>query len=233
MRHAADVSPDSAAQARAWRVLVLIAISTLLGMSLWFVGSAVLPELRVRFGLSASQGGLLTTLVQLGFVTGTACAALFNLGDLLPVRTLFAVSALGAGLSSAVLAIAGRYDVALASRFMTGFFLAGVYPPAMKMTATWFRAQRGLALGALIGALAIGKAMPYLAHGIGHEHSRLVILLASSGALLGSGLVFAFYRDGPFPFERRPMSLALASQVIGHRETWLAIRGYLGHMWEL
>jgi len=211
----------------------LISLATLLGMALWFVGSAVLPQLRERFDLSASQGGLLTTLVQLGFVVGTAGAALLNVGDLVPVRTLFALSALCAAAASAALAVAPRYEWALLSRFLTGFFLAGVYPPAMKMTATWFREQRGLALGVLIGALTIGKATPYLVHAIGHQHAGAVILVASGGAALGAALIFAFYHDGPFPFAKRPMSLALAGQVLAHRETWLAIRGYLGHMWEL
>ena len=36
---------------------------------------------------------------------------------------------------------------------LTGMALAGVYPPAMKMAATWFRAERGLAIGAIVGAL--------------------------------------------------------------------------------
>ena len=32
----------------------------------------------------------------------------------------------------------------------------------MKMAATWFRSARGLAIGTIVGALTVGKAMPYL-----------------------------------------------------------------------
>ena len=32
----------------------------------------------------------------------------------------------------------------------------------MKVAASWFRTRRGLALGTLIGALTLGKAMPHL-----------------------------------------------------------------------
>ena len=42
-------------------------------------------------------------------------------------------------------------------RMATGVFLAGVYPPAMKLVANWFVRGRGLALGVLIGAITIGS----------------------------------------------------------------------------
>jgi MFS family permease len=46
-------------------------------------------------------------------------------------------------------------------------------------------------------------------------------------------LVASWYREGPFPFERRPFSWSLAGTVARDRETRLATAGYLGHMWEL
>ena len=47
-------------------------------------------------------------------------------------------------------------------RFVTGAALAGVYPPSMKLMATWTRADRGLWIGILVGALAVGSATPHL-----------------------------------------------------------------------
>ncbi len=44
-------------------------------------------------------------------------------------------------------------------RLLTGMFLAGVYPPAMKIIATWFRTDRGFALGVLIGGPDAGKGI--------------------------------------------------------------------------
>jgi len=52
-----------------------------------------------------------------------------------------------AAIANAALLIAPGYAFALVTRGFTGFFLAGVYPPAMKMVATWFRSVRGLAAG--------------------------------------------------------------------------------------
>ena len=61
----------------------------------------------------------------------------------------------------------------------TGVFLAGVYPPGMKIIATWFRTGRGFALGVLIGALTLGKAVPYLVNAFGSESWRVNAAFAS------------------------------------------------------
>ena len=216
-----------------WTVLALLSGAELLGMSLWFTASAVSPQLAELWGLTASESGWLTTTVQLGFVAGTAFAAALNLADLLPDRPYFAASALlGAAANAAILLVPG-YEGALVLRFLTGFFLAGVYPPAMKMIATWFRSGRGLAIGTIVGALTIGKAAPYLVSTFGDASVPVVVLTASVGAVVAAGLVLAAYRPGPYVFERRAFSWRLVGTVLAHRPTRLAIGGYLGHMWEL
>jgi MFS family permease len=202
-------------------------------MSLWFTASAVAPQLRELWRLSAAQTGWLTTVVQLGFVAGTAAAATLNLADVLPLRRYFAVSALLGAAANALLVVVPGYGAALVLRFATGFFLAGVYPPAMKMIATWFRAGRGLAIGVLVGALTVGKATPYLLHAFEAVSLSGVVLTASAGALLGAAAVALAYRDGPFAFDRRPFSWGLVATVLRHQPTRLATFGYLGHMWEL
>ena len=218
---------------RRWSILALLSGAELLGMSLWFTASAVSPQLAELWGLSGGEAGWLTTTVQLGFVGGTAVAALLNLADVLPERPYFAASAaLGAAANAAIL-VAPSYETALVLRFLTGFFLAGVYPPAMKMIATWFRSGRGLAIGTVVGALTIGKAAPYLVNAYTNASVELVVGTASAGALGAALLVLAGYRSGPYPFERRAFSWALVGTVAGHRPTRLAIYGYLGHMWEL
>ena len=215
-----------------WRILALLAGAEFLGMSLWFGANAVAPDLRDQWSLTASQAGWMTALVQVGFVTGTACAALLNLADILPARTYFAVSAVLAASVNAALLVVPGYGGALVIRFFTGFFLAGVYPPAMKMLATWFQSQRGLAIGVLVASLTIGKALPYFVRSFAIG-SDAVLLSASVGATLGALIVLWGYRDGPFPFPRRPFSWGLALTVLRHRPTLLATGGYLGHMWEL
>lgn len=216
-----------------WRMLGLLALAEVLGMSVWFSASAVAPELRALWGLDAAQAGWLTAAVQLGFVAGTAVAAVLNVADLVPSRWYFAVTAALAGAANAALIVVPGYGGALACRFATGFFLAGVYPPAMKMIATWFRSARGLAIGTLVGALTVGKALPYLIRAVEGAVVRDILLAASANCLVAGGLVAIGYRDGPFAFERRPFSWRLAGTILRHRPTRLAIFGYLGHMWEL
>ena len=215
------------------RVLALLALAELLGMSVWFSASALAPQLARAWALTPAQAGWLTATVQLGFVAGTAAAALLNLADIVPLRVYFALAALGASASNLALLAAGGFAPALVSRFATGFFLAGVYPPAMKMIATWYRDARGFAIGTIVGALTVGKAMPYLVHGLERAGAAPVVGGASAAAALAGVLVLAAYRDGPFPFARRPFAWGLVGTVLRHRPTRLAIGGYLGHMWEL
>jgi MFS family permease len=202
-------------------------------MCTWFAGNAAAPQLAVEWGLDPAQTGWLTSAVQLGFVLGTAASAALNLPDVVSGRVLVAASALGAAAANAALTVVPGFEAALASRFATGVFLAGVYPPAMKMTATWFRSGRGLAIGILIGALTLGKGLPYLAGALGAARWPQVVLAVSAGSVLASVLVGAVYRDGPFAFPRRPFAWARAGEVVRHRPTRLAIAGYLGHLWEL
>jgi MFS family permease len=214
-------------------MLALLAAGEILGMSLWFTGSAIAPQLQLRWLLSGSAVGWLTTMVQLGFVAGTALAALFNLADLIPARRLVAGAAIGGAVANALFARAGSFDSALVLRGLTGFCLAGVYPPAMKMAATWFRARRGLAVGTVVGALTIGKATPYLIHALPGLGVEQVVLAASVAATIAAALIWFGYRDGPYPFPARPFSWGLVASVIGDRNWRLATGGYLGHMAEL
>lgn len=225
------MSPDT--YSTRWRVLALLGFAELLGMSLWFSASAVTPQLRSIWGLTVAEAAWLTTIVQLGFVCGTAIAAVLNLADVIPAGRLFSTCALlGAVVNAAILAAPG-YPSALALRFLTGFFLAGVYPPAMKMTATWFRSQRGLAIGVIVGALTVGKAIPYLVRAMPHVGLRPVVLTSSVGAMMAAVLVTAGYREGPFPFTSRPFSWRHVGDVVRVREWRLATASYLGHMFEL
>lgn len=216
-----------------WRMLAAVSVAELLGMSLWFGASAVAPELGSRWSLDASQIGWLTSIVQLGFVVGTAVAAILNLADILPSRWYFAAAALAGATANAGLVVTDEYSSVLALRFATGFFLAGVYPPAMKMAATWFRARRGLAIGTVVGALVVGKSTPFLVHAFPGGSPSAVVLIASTAGACAAVLIVLTYRDGPYAFAPRPFSIDLVGTVFSSREWRLATGGYLGHMFEL
>jgi MFS family permease len=217
-----------------WRTLVLLAVAELLGMSLWFSGSAVVPSLTREWHLSATAAGWLTLSVQIGFVAGTLLSALFNLPDIISPRHLFTLTAICGAIVNGIFGwFTHEPSVAIVLRFLTGMFLAGVYPPAMKILATWFRYGRGLALGVLVGALTLGKATPYLINGVGSANWRYNILFVSVLALAGGLMVLFFVSDGPFALPAARFDLKQAGKVFHNRGVRLANLGYFGHMWEL
>jgi len=221
------------AHPRRWFMLGLLTLAEFLGMSPWLLLGSVSGQLVSEWGLTTGDLAWLSATVQLGFVCGTLAAAVFNLADMIPARRYFAGCALLVALGNALPVAVPGFRAALLSRFLIGFFLAGVYPPAMKMVATWFRRGRGLAIGTLIGGLIFGKSMPYLIHSLGQVPWARMLLIASAAAALAGALVLVAYRDGPQSFPRRRFSWSLVPAILAHRPTRLAIGGYLGHMWEL
>jgi MFS family permease len=217
-----------------WRALALLSLAELLSMSLWFSASAVVPALRVEWHLSESAVSWLTIAVQLGFVFGTLLSALLNLADIIRARYLFAVAALAGALTNGFFGLyAHSAPMGIGLRFFTGMFLAGVYPPGMKIMATWFRQSRGMALGVLVGALTLGKASPYLINGLGSASWRYNILLVSLLALVGGLIVLLFVEEGPYSLPRGHFDWQQIIKIFRNRGVRLTNFGYFGHMWEL
>ncbi|WP_373069357.1 nitrate/nitrite transporter [Gemmatimonas sp.] len=214
-------------------MLGILTVAELLAMTLWFAASAVSAQYTAQWSLTGSEAAWLTTIVQLGFVVGTALSALLNVADIVPARWLFSFAALVGAAANALLLTSDQLSSALVWRFVTGLALAGVYPPAMKMIATWFRVRRGLAVGTIVGALTVGKAMPYLVHAIPGAGITPVVLSATIGACIAALLVWFFYREGPYPFPARPFSWSLVRDVVNAPAWRLSTGGYLGHMFEL
>ena len=220
--------------AAAWRQLVLLSLAELLALSLWFSASAVLPALKLEWELGDGGGAALTIAVQAGFIVGTLASALANLPDIVAARTLMVIGAALGALANGALALGvASLGPALALRFVTGVCLAGAYPPAMKIMATWFREGRGLAIGVLIGALTVGSATPHLIPAITALNWRGTLLVASALALAGAAVVLFFVGDGPHRFPSARFDLRMAAAVFRERGPRLACFGYLGHMWEL
>ena len=216
-----------------WTALVLLSAAVLLGMSLWFAVSAVAPQISREWKLTESTTAWLTLSVQIGFVAGTLASALLNLPDVIRARHLFAVCAFLGAIVNAILAwTTHSAGPAIALRFATGMFLAGVYPPAMKIIATWFRTGRGFALGMLIGALTLGKASPYLINAVGSHNWRINVSFASLFAVAGGSIVLLLH-DGPYALPNQPFDFSQVTAVYRNRGVRLANFGYFGHMWEL
>ena len=215
------------------RTLLILAAALVLSMSTWFSASAVIPQLREEWGLSDGGAAWLTIAVQLGFVAGAVLSSLFNLSDVVPVRTVMIVSSLGAAGVNLLLLLAEGPALAVPLRFLTGAFLAGLYPPALKLMATWFTTGRGTALGVMVGALTLGSALPHLVNALGGLDWPTVIVATSAATALGALIVWSLVREGPFPFPRAVFDMRQARLVFGNRTLVLAAVAYLGHMWEL
>ena len=215
-----------------FRALFFLALAELLAMSLWFGVSAVAPQIAREWSLSSTAS--FTLAVQIGFVAGTLFSAVFNLPDVISPRHLFAICAILGAITNGVLALfISTEPAAIALRFLTGVFLAGVYPPGMKIVATWFRTGRGFALGVLIGALTLGKASPYLINVLGSGEWRTNVLFASGLAGVGAAIVSLFVNDGPYALPNQRFDITQITKIFANRGVRLANLGYFGHMWEL
>jgi MFS family permease len=218
-----------------WPTLLLLALSELLAMATWFSASAVVPALTKEWALSDGGRAWLTMSVQLGFVAGALGSALLNLGDRVRARTMLTASMLLAALATALIPrLAHGLPVALVLRFATGVFLAGVYPVGMRVVSTWTRADRGLAIGLLVGALAVGSASPHALRLLGATDDwRRLLDLAALSAALGAILAWAFVREGPDRVASPPFRWRYAIEPLREPPMRLANFGYFGHMWEL
>lgn len=219
---------------RRWRALIYLSIAELFALSLWFSATAVLPALSIEWQLSDSGRAGLTIAVQLGFIIGTLLSALGNLPDVYSPRILMAISAALGAAANAVLALwVDNLVTALVLRVITGICMAGAYPPAMKIMATWFRDGRGVAMGILIGALTAGSAMPHLIRGVTELPWRQTLLASSLLALLSCVIILVLVRDGPYRFPPARFDIRMAGAIFRERGLRLTCFGYFGHMWEL
>jgi MFS family permease len=222
----------------------LLALVEALAMGVWFSASAVVPQLTQEWGINGGEQAWLTMSVQLGFVVGALASALVNISDRVTAPRLIATSAALAAIATAAipaLDATGRAGAtsALLLRFVTGAALAGVYPPGMKLVATWCRTDRGLGIGILVGALTLGSAGPHLLNAVpligvaGMPPWPRVLLAASALALAGAALAAVAMREGPLATGAAPFDPRFALRILADRPMRLANLGYLGHMWEL
>lgn len=223
-----------------WRNLGLLMLTELLAMSLWFSASAVVPQLTAEWRLDVSQQAWLTMSVQIGFVVGALVSAGFNLADRVAAHRLLVAGALLGAVANGAVVLADSPNPVLILRFVTGFALAWIYPPGMKIVASWTSHDRGLGIGLLVGALTVGSASPHLINALpffggaaGLPPWRPVVLTASVSAMLAAVIAARWVRSGPRLPAASRFNWRFALAALSDRPTRLANIGYLGHMWEL
>ncbi|QJW89312.1 MFS transporter [Spirosoma taeanense] len=214
--------------------LLVIVFAQFAGTSLWFAGTAILPELQPLLK-STGLTGWITSSVQAGFITGTLSYALFALPDRFRSTHVFLVSALLAALVNLIwLLLPLHTGSLLVSRFLTGFFLAGVYPVGMKIAADQFKSGLGRAMGFLVGALVLGTAFPYLIRGLGASIPyRALIVSVSVLAISGGVLLMLVVPAKPVQYQGNIFRFQALVSIWKPSPFRPAMFGYFGHMWEL
>lgn len=202
-------------------------------MSLWFVSSAILPDMIQEADISSVRQAALSSGVQAGFVVGALCVSFFGLADRYDPRRVFAICAIAAGLSNftLIVLVPGSF-AAIFARFLTGALLAGVYPVGMKIAVGWGKKDRGFLVGALVAALTLGSASPHLLSLLGGAEWRITVIGTSIAAAIG-GVICLFVALGPHHAIAQRFDPKTITMAWTNRRVRLAYAGYLGHMWEL
>ena len=216
-------------------ILPVIIFSQFAGTSLWFAGNAVALDLQRDWGLAEQSLGYITAAVQLGFISGTLVFAFLAIADRFSPRLVFFFCSLVGALSNlTLLVIPTELFSLLLFRFLTGFFLAGIYPVGMKIASGWFDKGLGRALGYLVGALVLGTAFPHLIRSIGADFVwQHVIIGVSLLAAFGGLLMFLLVPDGPFLAKSSIFNPRALIVIFQSRRFRASAFGYFGHMWEL
>ena len=216
-------------------ILPIIIISQFCCTSLWFAGNGIITDLIDNFNLNDDALGHLTSAVQFGFISGTLFFALFTIADRFAPAKVFCFSALlGATFNLGLVLESQTLSTLLILRFLTGFFLAGIYPVGMKIATDYFNKGLGKSLGYLVGALVLGTALPHLLKDILENFSwKSVLFFTSSLAAIGGLLMVLFVPDGPYRKAGKKLDLSICFSVFKNKNFRKAAFGYFGHMWEL
>ena len=170
-------------------VLAILSLSIIFAFSLWFSANAIIPQLNEILDLPRAGLGLLSIILIIGFVIGGLVSTIFNLSDVFKTKHIFVASAILAAIAHASAILVPSYEAILLFRFLTGFYLAGVYPTSMKIITTWFKTSRGLAIGILLGGLTLGSGLPYIFNLTGIPDWRILLSLSSIAAVVSAIIV--------------------------------------------
>lgn len=217
------------------RVLPIIIIAQFCCTSLWFAGNGVMADLVTNFNLEPYALGHLTAAVQFGFISGTLVYAILAFADRYSPSKVFLISAvLGACFNGGMILEINTLFSLFAFRFMTGFFLAGIYPIGMKIAADYYQKGLGKSLGFLVGALVLGTAFPHLLKGLAAMLSWKILLLSTSCLAIIGGLLLGFLvPDGPYRKASQQLNFTNPLRIFKNTKFRAAAFGYFGHMWEL
>ncbi|OAD45140.1 MFS transporter [Polaribacter atrinae] len=216
-------------------ILPIIIISQFYCTSIWFASNGVMTDIVTSFNLSDIALGYLTSAVQFGFIIGTLVFALFTIADRFsPSKVFFFCAILGAFFNLRLIFENQTFLTLIGMRFLTGFFLAGIYPVGMKIATDYFNKGLGKSLGYLVGALVLGTALPHLLKDLMQEYSwKTIIISISTLAAFGGLLMLLFVPNGPYRTAGKKLDITICFSIFKNTQFRKAAFGYFGHMWEL
>jgi MFS family permease len=216
------------------KVLPIIVVSQFFCTSLWFAGNGVMADLIKQFHLEPSSLAYLTSLVQFGFIIGTLIFSILSIADRFPPSRVFFVCATIAAIANIAITFDGiNANGLMIFRFLTGFFLAGIYPVGMKIASDYTEKGLGKSLGFLVGALVIGTAFPHLLKSIGGFYWATVLVSTSILSFMGGLAMIAFVPNGPFRKVGQEFNFSSFLSGFKEKKFRAAAFGYFGHQWEL
>lgn len=216
-------------------ILPIIVFSQFCCTSLWFAGNSIMGDLTRVFGIPSTELGAMISSVQFGFIVGTLLFAILTISDRFsPSKVFFTCALLGAGSNLAMISEENTITSLLSLRFLTGFFLAGIYPVGMKIASDYFQKGLGKSLGYLVGALVLGTAFPHLLASLpGSLPWKGVLITTSVLATIGGTILMLTVPDGPYRKAGASIKPSAFLHVFKEKKFRNASIGYFGHMWEL
>lgn len=216
-------------------ILPIIVVAQFFCTSVWFAGNSIIADIAKDLHLAPQFLAHLTSAVQFGFISGTLVFAVLTISDRFSPSVVFFISSILAGLFNLGISIPGIHSTEiLLFRFLTGFFLAGIYPVGMKIASDYYQAGLGKSLGFLVGALVIGTAFPHLLKSITVSFSwKYVVYSTTTLSVLGGLCVLLFVPNGPYRKPGQKLNFTAFMKGFRHQNFRSVSFGYFGHMWEL
>jgi MFS family permease len=216
-------------------ILPIIVISQFFCTSLWFAGNSIISDIAKDLHLAPRFLAHITSAIQFGFIFGTLVFAIFTISDRFSPSLVFFISSVLAALFNLGISIDDINSAEiLVFRFLTGFFLAGIYPVGMKIASDYYQAGLGKSLGFLVGALVLGTAFPHLLKNITTNFDwKYVVYGPSALSILGGLCIFLFVPNGPHRKIGQKVNATAFMKGFRLPNFRSASFGYFGHMWEL
>ncbi len=218
-----------------WFVLIIMSISELMVMSLWFSASVVASDLAPLWGIHGLGTLIITMMVQFGFVVGSLISASIGLADRVNPRFLFSISAFSSGAFNLLFVLMYQhFMVEIILMFLTGIMMAGIYPVSVMIVSSWFPSRRGLALGIVIAGLTLGSSLPHIILDLPFiKIWESLMEFSSLLSFLGGLSVYLFLHNDKNMVKSNRFKWNMIGKIIKTRSVMLANFGYFGHTWEL